>query len=382
MNDSQLATLWEKSGYLSESKFHKYVNQTHYASHSDLKKFLKKQESTQLTRTPKKQKTFNSIVSPSPRNNYQIDIMIYDRNKQGGYSAILGCIDVFSRFAMCVPLKTRKQKEHDSEVMRGLRRIFKTMGNPKNINADNEFTSKQFLKYCEDNEIKLWLSYADEAVINSKNSIIERFWRTLARMIQNHTINTGDIKWYSFLDEVVTQYNNAYHSTIKARPQQVFDLKEPNSQKKVRLIQAGYKKGDIVRLRIKKKLFDKGDTETFSRATYEILERDKERANRWILRNEDTGKVLVRGYIETDFARFTEVVKPNLKKAYNPQEVLAEVNRLKRLNAELKQLEINGTSKLKKPKLVIIEEEEPMPIQIIPKKPEKEPRNERIRHRG
>ena len=350
MNEDSILELWARSGYLSEGKFYKYLKGSPaHPSHSQLRQLLNQQESVQITARPRKEKTFSTILSPAPRNNYQMDIMIYDRNEQGGFNAILGCIDVYSRFVMCVPLKSRKQKEYDSEVMRGIRKIFETMGMPKNINTDNEFTSKQFKAYCEKNGIKLWLSYADEAVINSKNAIIERFWRTLANMIRNHTINTGDIKWPKFLDEVVDQYNHAYHSTIKASPASIFEGKAENKQRRIVKIPKGFRVGDVVRLRNKIKAFSKGDVETFSRVSYTLVKKDEERGSRWILRNNESGDILKRGYAEHDLLLVNDVIKPNLRHDYNPEEVLAEVKRRKQLSLELKQLEIDATAKLNKP---------------------------------
>jgi len=59
---------------------------------------------TRTNRKSKKQK-FPSIAAKYPRYNYEIKIMDYNRYACNGYKYILTCIDVYSRFAMGIPLR-------------------------------------------------------------------------------------------------------------------------------------------------------------------------------------------------------------------------------------------------------------------------------------
>lgn len=296
----------------------------------------------------KKETISRTIVSAGPRQDYQIDIMVYTRNPRRGYLYIIGVIDVYSRFAMCEPLKTREADEY----MVALRKIFKVMGLPKNVNCDNEFSSIAFKRFCEENDIKIWLSFADEAVIDSKNSIIERFWKTLAQKIKDYRENTGNGDWPSILPEIVTSYNTTYHDTIRGTPSDVFSGKQPNKQDIV-IIPMKFKAGDVVRIRNKKTNFAKGDEETFSRDTYALVERDKVHKNRWILKNTTTGETLARPYLERDFSLTThEVLKPNIeviRMVEKEKEVQKEGVKQEKVKRELKNLAIDAKEKLTKP---------------------------------
>lgn len=348
----ELERAWKDSGFLTKDKLYKYVKtlpkfKGMKITQKLIDDFLSKKETQQIKKVVKKETLSRTIVSKGPKEDYQIDIMVYTRNPRNGFKYILGCIDVYSRFAMCAPLKTREANEYIPAIMK----IFKEMGIPKNINCDNEFATNFFKSYCEENNIKLWLSNADEAVIDSKNSIIERFWKTLAQKIADYRNNTGNGDWPSVLNEIVTSYNDSYHETIREKPVSVFSGKALNKQDIV-IIPMKFKAGDKVRLRTKKKNFSKGDEETFSRDVYVLVEKDKEQRNRWVLKNADTGDILPRSYMERDFSPVTsEVLKPNIeviKKVEKEKTVQREEKGKERVKKELKELRIDATDKLGK----------------------------------
>ena len=344
-----LGKYYTRYGYLGPQRLWNQLQKDNIpVTHKEMHEFVKKQLLAQLTAQPRKEKVYRTIVAAAPMSNVQIDIMIYDRRKIHGYGAILGCIDVHSRYVVCIPLTSREQKSADSSVMRGIRKMFQLMGIPKAINCDNEFTSNEFRRYCDEHSIELYLSNADEAVINSKNAIIERFWRTLAGLLRNYNIQTGDSDWPTYLDKVVKAYNKSYHGTIRATPDDVFHGNDVNKQDVItRELQ--YSLGDIVRIRTQKGTFSKGDRETFSRARYRLVEQDK---NRWKLENIDTGTQLQRSYMERDFALANETVNPNYpltRKRDNDAKLIAKAPALKRQAKELQQLKTDATDFFAKP---------------------------------
>lgn len=64
--------------------------------------------------------------------------------------------------------------------------------------------------------VKLFLSYADEAIDN-KNAVIESFWKTLAARLALRR-RQGLTDWPKDLPLAISQYNRAWHSTIQAEP--------------------------------------------------------------------------------------------------------------------------------------------------------------------
>ena len=348
----ELDALWIESGFLTKDKLYKFAKSSPQfegkkVTHKVIDDFLSKKETQQIKKIVKKETLNRTILSKGPRQDYQIDIMVYTRNPRRGYKYVLGCIDVYSRFAMCVALKTREADEYIPALMK----IFKVMGMPKNINCDNEFATNFIKTFCEENNIKLWLSNADEAIIDSKNSIIERYWKTFAQKISDFRNNTGNGDWPSILDDIVTSYNDSYHDTIRGTPASVFFGKALNKQDIV-ILPMKFKRGDRVRLRMKKKNFAKGDEETFSKDVYELVDRDKEQNNRWILKNTETGDTLTRSYMERDFSPVTsEVLKPNIeiiRMVEKEKQIQSEEKGKERVKKELKDLKIDATDKLSK----------------------------------
>ena len=66
------------------------------------------------------------------------------------------------------------------------------------------------------------------------------------------------------LPNIVKNYNNQFHSTIKTTSLKVWKKKEINKQVIVHLFNT-FKLGDQVRIKRNKKVFDKGDVITYSK---------------------------------------------------------------------------------------------------------------------
>lgn len=345
-----LKSHWKRSGYLKLDKFYKYLQEKNIKiTRKNVSEFLNKQKSIQITKTVNKPTMFNSIVASAPGVCYQMDIMIYNRKEFNGYGAIIGVIDVNSRYCICIPLKTRKKKDADSEVMKAIKLIMKVMGYPQHINTDMEFTNKEFLNLMEKNKVKVWFSHPDEIV--GKNAIIERFWRTLAGKLRDYSLNTGRQDWYKYLGDVVDTYNNTYHSTIRAIPKKVWKKKDENKQDIV-IQQPELKVGDLVRYVMPRKQFSKGDVETYSSNLYKIVEKDKNRRNRWIIMNTKTNKNLSKSYLDRDLMKIVELEEPieyNTRQRTSNKNTTETVKERKNTKVEMKNLESNLTDKLTTP---------------------------------
>ena len=251
-----------KSGYQSVSKI---KTKLPHISSIDINKFLQQQKTFQLNKEVKKPSRYNTINASFPAQNFQIDIMIYDRFETNHYKYILVCIDVYSRYLQCRPLTNRKFPN----IMKNLQNIFEQMGIPGAINCDNEFNTYSFNEYATENNIKLYFSEPNDL---NKNAIVERVNRTIAQMLQKWRTGTNQRAWYKILPDIVENYNNTCHRTIKATPNDVFYGKDKNHQDIV-ILEPKLKVGDRVRVMFQKKAFMKGDRQRFSKEVYEIIER-------------------------------------------------------------------------------------------------------------
>ena len=277
---SELTDLYydPKTGLISIDKFYKRLKDLGYNfKRKEVEDFVRKQFVYQVNKQVNKPKVFNTIYAPFNRYGYQMDIMVYDRYEYQGYKYVLCVIDVHSRYASCKALTNMNM----TTIMKNVKEILDDMGIPQNINCDNQFNKKAFLDYCKENNIIPHFSDPEEL---NKNAIIERFHRTLARLIQRWREATRKYDWYKVLPELVENYNTAYHKTIEAIPIEVWKGKANNKQT-VNRVETSFKVGDIVRIKKRKGVLEKGDYITYSRNTYDIIDTDK---GKFILKETNT----------------------------------------------------------------------------------------------
>ena len=110
-----------------------------------------------------------------------------------------------------------------------------------------------------------------------KSVVAERFIRTLKNKLYKHMTATGKNIYYNVLDDVVNEYNNTEHNTIKMKPKDV-----KNDTTKLSAIarnnrvyidehnkkSARYSVGDRVRISKFKNIFAKGYTPNSSREIF------------------------------------------------------------------------------------------------------------------
>jgi len=267
-----MTTLYElyynpKTGFQSAEKLYQKAKQADLdVSFGDVKRFLAKQEVQQLTHEPEKPKVYSSIVAPYPKFNFEIDLMIYDRFTFHNYKYILCCIDVYSRFAQARPLTNR----NFSSILEKLEDIFSVMGYPENINADQEFNTHEFNEFCSKHNIKTWFSTPNEP---NKNAIVERFNKTLAGMLGRVRLATKRHDWYNYLPEIIDNYNNTIHRTIKHTPAEVWTKKYDNAQEVTFSEETPLVPGQQVRIQLSQSIFTKGDAVKYSKDVYTIKKR-------------------------------------------------------------------------------------------------------------
>lgn len=248
------------SGFVSADKLYKKANAIDGdITHALVNTFIKNQPTAQLTKDKNTKQKFSNIVAPSIRNNYQMDIMYLPNPKLNhGYKYLLTCIDVFSRYIMARPMKTKTSEE----TLANTESIMKENGFCKNLNVDmgSEFINSDFTEFCKDNKIEVWFSNPEQ---DNKNAIVERFHRTLRKLILRYVVASGK----PYIDEIPTliyNYNSTYHKTVEAIPSDIWNGKATNNQAYVR-VQFPFKEGDKVRFLLKKKLFEKASsTKTYS----------------------------------------------------------------------------------------------------------------------
>ena len=177
--------------------------------------------------------------------------------KNKGIKYILCAIDLFSKYAFVVPLKDKKGI---SIVNPFNKKIKQSERKPNKIWVDQggEFYNNVFKKWLPDNDIIMYSTYNE-----GKSVVAERFIRTLKNKLYKHMTATGKNVYYNVLDDIINNYNNTKHNTIKAKPIDAGDNKrvyidEHNAK------DSKFKVGDRVRISKFKIIFAKRYTPNWS----------------------------------------------------------------------------------------------------------------------
>jgi len=191
-----------------------------------------------------------------------------------GYKFILCIIDVFSKFAWCVPLKSKTA----SSVLNAVKAVVKeSKREPEKIWVDKgtEFYNKDFKGWAKSQNIIIYSTYGE-----SKSVVAERFIRTIKELIFQKFSESSSRAWVKMLPSIVKYYNRKYHKSIKMSPidasdpanelqvyHNLYPEKEIKSKKK-----AAFKVGDQVRVSRIKEQFEKGYEPRFSYEVFTVAE--------------------------------------------------------------------------------------------------------------
>ena len=188
------------------------------------------------------------------------------KNKDIKY--FLCAIDLFSKYAFVVPLKDKK----GIIIVNAFNKIIKQSNRKPNkiwVDQEGEFYNHVFKKCLSDNDIIMYSTFNE-----GKSVVAERFIRTLKNKLYKYMRATSKNVYYHVLDDVVNEYNNTKHNTIKMKPKDVKNDTTKSSaiaRNKIVYIHEHNEKsarcnvGDRVRISKFKNIFAKGYTPNWSR---------------------------------------------------------------------------------------------------------------------
>ena len=134
-----------------------------------------------------------------------------------GIRFLLCVIDIFSKYAWIVPLKDKK----GISIVKAFQIILKQKNRKPNkiwIDKGYEFYNAFFKKSLRDNDIVMYSTHNE-----GKSVVAERFIRTLKSKIYKCMTSISKNVYIDKLDDIVNEYNNTYHTTIKMKPIDVQD---------------------------------------------------------------------------------------------------------------------------------------------------------------
>ena len=103
-----------------------------------------------------------------------------------------------------------------------------------------------------------------------KSVVAERFIRTLKNKVYKYMTSISKIVYIDELVDIMDEYNNTYHTTIKMKPIDVKDNTYINADKEINNKDPKFKVGDHVRISKYKKIFPKGYMPNWSEKVFVI----------------------------------------------------------------------------------------------------------------
>ena len=169
-----------------------------------------------------------------------------------GIRFLLCVIDIFSKYAWVVPLKDKK----GIMIVKAFQSILKQSNRKPNkiwVDKGSEFYNAYFKKWLRDNNIVMYSTHNE-----GKSVVAERFIRMLKSKIYKYMTSISKNVYIDKLDDIVDEYNNTYHTTIKMKPIDVKDNTYINADKEINNKDPKFKVGDHVRISKYKNIFAKG----------------------------------------------------------------------------------------------------------------------------
>ena len=106
--------------------------------------------------------------------------------------------------------------------------------------------------------------------IQGKSVVAEKFIRTVKSKIDKYMTSISKNVYIDKLDDIVDEYNNTYHTTIKMKPADVKDNTYINADKEINNKDPKLKVGDHVRMSKYKNIFAKGYMPNWSEEVFVI----------------------------------------------------------------------------------------------------------------
>jgi hypothetical protein len=165
-----------------------------------------------------------------------------------------------------------KNKTAD-ETVRAFGKIFKVR-KPQKLQTDKgkEFYNSKVQKLFKEFNIHHFSTNS-----NVKASVVERFNRTLKEKMWRYFSEVGTNKWIDVIDELVDNYNNSYHRSIKMKPVDASkDINEDIVRKNlygtmtIENKKPKFKVGDKVRISKWKSIFSKGYLQNYTTELFTI----------------------------------------------------------------------------------------------------------------
>ena len=160
------------------------------------------------------------------------------------------------------------ERQKKVSIVTAFQKILKQSNKKPNkiwVDKGSEFYNASFKKWLQDNDIAMYSTHNE-----GKSVVAGRFIRTLKSKINKHITSISKNMYIDKLDDIVDEYNNTYHTTIKMKPINVKDNTYINTDKEINNKDPKFKVGDHVRISKYKNIFAKGYTRNWPEEVFVI----------------------------------------------------------------------------------------------------------------
>ena len=242
-------------------------------SEREVKNFLRGRDAYTLHKPRRIRFPRRKTYSKGIEDLYQIDLADVSSLStfNGGMRYLLTCIDVFSKRAWAVPVRTKSARD----VADAFEKILSERKcNMVQSDKGTEFLNSTFQSMLQRHGIHFYTSENEDL----KASVVERFNRTLKTKMYRYFTHVNTRRYVDVLDDLLHSYNSTYHRSIGMAPVEV----GPHNEEEVRgrlyptkpkSYKWKYDVGDRVRITTQKSPFRKGYLGYWSEEIFEITSR-------------------------------------------------------------------------------------------------------------
>ena len=233
-----------------------------------------------------------------------------------GFRFLLCVIDIFSKYAWVVPLKDEKGVSIVNAFQKSLDDS-KRKPNKIWVDKGSQFYNRSVKSWLQDNDITIYSTHNE-----GKSVVAEKFIRTLKNKIYKYVTSISKNEYIHKLDDIVDEYNNTYHRTIKMKPIDVKDNTYININKEVNDNDPKFKVGDHVRVSKYKNIFAKGYTPNWSEEVFVIKEIKNTVPRTYVINDLNSEEIIGTFYekelqkIDQQEFRIEKVIKKKVDKLY------------------------------------------------------------------
>lgn len=187
-------------------------------SQKNIENFLESQDSYTINRPSRRKFSRLHYEINNIGDLWQIDLIDFRNLKKynNGFSYILVCIDVFSKFLWM----EKMEKKTGDEALTAFKKI---LGNKTCLNlmsdSGTEFLNKKFISFVKSKEINFFQNVDD----STHCSIAERVILTFKRKLFMYFRHKNTLKYIDVYKKICNAYNSSFHSSIGMTPKDVND---------------------------------------------------------------------------------------------------------------------------------------------------------------